>query len=105
MVGDTIVTCYVDQCIRWGKGIAEWRRESSVLRITTRCRRCRGARPTFVILGVPSVGVCLWESPVLTTSEAFCWWGPNHTALVGEERASDGGTHSQDEEYREWRKE
>ena len=58
-----------------------------------------------MILGVPSVGVCLWESPVLTTSEAFCWWGPNHTALVGEERASDGGTHSQDEEYREWRKE
>jgi hypothetical protein len=54
---------------------------------------------------VPSVGVCLWESPVLTTSEAFCRWGPNHTALVGEERASDGGTHSQDEEYREWRKE
>src|SRR5215207_5187646 len=97
MVGDTIVTCYVDQCIRWGKGIAEWRRESSVLRITT----SRRARPTFVIPGVPRVGVCLWESLVLTTSEAACRWGPNHTALVREERASDGGTHSQDEEYRE----
>jgi hypothetical protein len=55
MVGDTIVTCYVDQPIRWGKGIAEWRRESSVLRITTRRRRCRRARPTFVMHGVPRV--------------------------------------------------
>ena len=58
-----------------------------------------------MIPGVPRVGVCLWESPVLTTSEAFCRWGRNHAALVREERASDGGTHSQDEEYREWWKE
>ncbi len=49
------------------------------------------ARPTFVRPGAPRVGACLWERLVLTTSEAFCRWGPNHTALVRGERASDGG--------------
>jgi hypothetical protein len=34
------------------------------------------------------------ESLVLTTSEAVCLCGPDHTALVREERVSDGGTHS-----------
>ena len=45
------------------------------------------------------------ESLVLTASEAVCRCGADHTALVREERASDGGTHPWDEEYREWRKE
>jgi hypothetical protein len=44
--------------------------------------------------GVPRVGVCLCESLVLTTSEAVYRWGPNHMAMVREERASDGATHS-----------
>jgi hypothetical protein len=34
------------------------------------------------------------ESLVLTASEAVCLCGPDHTALVREERVSDGGTHS-----------
>jgi len=33
------------------------------------------------------------ESLVLTASEAVCRCGADHTALVREERASDGGTH------------
>ena len=41
------------------------------------------------------------ERLVLAASEAVCRCGADHTALVREERASDGGTHSQDEEYRE----
>jgi len=44
------------------------------------------------------------ESLVLTASEAVCRRGADHTALVREERASDGGTHPWDEEYGEWRK-
>jgi hypothetical protein len=34
------------------------------------------------------------ESLVLTVSEAVCRCGADHTALVREERASDGGTHA-----------
>jgi hypothetical protein len=34
------------------------------------------------------------ESLVLTPSEAVCRCGADHTALVREERASEGGTHS-----------
>lgn len=34
------------------------------------------------------------ESLVLTFSEAVCRCGADHTALVREERASDGGTHA-----------
>ena len=37
------------------------------------------------------------ESLVLTASEAVCRWGADHTALVREERASDGGTHPWDD--------
>jgi hypothetical protein len=33
------------------------------------------------------------ENLVLTASEAVCRCGADHTALVREERASDGGTH------------
>lgn len=33
------------------------------------------------------------ESLVLTASEAVCRCGADHTALVREEQASDGGTH------------
>jgi hypothetical protein len=33
------------------------------------------------------------ESLVLTASEAVCRCGADHTALVREKRASDGGTH------------
>jgi hypothetical protein len=49
--------------------------------------------------------VCLWGKLVLTASEAVCHCGADHTALVREERASEGGTHSWDEEHRESRKE
>jgi hypothetical protein len=45
------------------------------------------------------------ERLVLTASEAVCRCGADHTALVRKEKASDGGTHPRDEEYREWRKE
>jgi hypothetical protein len=44
------------------------------------------------------------ERQVLTASEAVCRYGADHTTLVREERASDGGTHPWDEEYGEWRK-
>ena len=44
------------------------------------------------------------ERLVLTASEGVCRCGADHTALVREERASDGGTHPWDEEYGEWRK-
>jgi hypothetical protein len=42
---------------------------------------------------------------VLIASEAACRCGADNTALVCEERASDGGTHPWDEECRERRKE
>jgi hypothetical protein len=42
---------------------------------------------------LPHVGVCLWGKLVLTASEAVCHCGADHTALVREERASEGGTH------------
>ena len=45
------------------------------------------------------------ERLVLRASEAVCRCGADHSVLVREERASDGGTHPWDEEYREWRKE
>jgi hypothetical protein len=51
------------------------------------------ARPTFVMPVLPRVGVCLWESLVLISSETVCQCGADHTGLVREERASDGGTH------------
>jgi hypothetical protein len=44
------------------------------------------------------------ERQVLTASEAVCRYGSDHTTLVREERASDGGTRPWDEEYGEWRK-
>jgi hypothetical protein len=45
------------------------------------------------------------EKLVLIASEVVCRCGADHTALVCEERASDGETHPWEEEYRERRKE
>jgi hypothetical protein len=39
------------------------------------------------------LGLCLWESLVLTVSGAVYCCGADHTALVREERASEMGTH------------
>ncbi len=91
---DTIVTCYVDQRIMLGKGDS-W--------MATRIERTEGhyeaqersygeayvcdARSSLVLECVCG------ESLVLTASEAVCRCGADHTALVREERASDGGTH------------
>ena len=91
---DTIVACYAERRARWGKGRAKWRGQSSVVKITTKRRRCRGPRPTFVMPGAPRVGACLREGLVLSTSEAVYRRGSNHTSLLGEEPASGGGTHS-----------
>jgi hypothetical protein len=55
----------------------------------------------FTIRLSEEVGVWLERENRRTKPSA----GADHTALVREERASDGGTHPWDEEYREWRKE